>query len=157
MVGTNIEDLLSLGSELRPFISGKIAFCVSNIDIIEYFLTVPSLCLSYISATDIGLTTTTMCMRSCLTIMEDLINLCTDVSCSVIEVGTVEVATDLDASSDPRVIFIDMIQKNLNLLMIPLMLVVLLKDVKCVFKTSCVSIKGEIGIILVKGLINMGT
>ena len=35
-----------------------------------------------------------------MTIREDLSNLCTEVSHSVIEVGTVAVATDLDARSE---------------------------------------------------------
>ena len=77
-----------------------------------------------------------------MTIREDLRNLCTEVSSSIIEVGTVAVATDLDTSSELRVIFIDMLQKNLNLLTIALGLVVLPKGIKCVFKTSCVSLKG---------------
>ena len=79
---------------------------------------------------------------------EDLINLCTEVSCSVIEVGTVAVATDLDANSEIRVICIDLLQQNLDLLTITLRLVVLPKGVKCVFKTSCVSLKVESGLIL---------
>ena len=97
------------------------------------------------------------CMISWLTIREDLSNICTEVSRSVIEVGTVAVATDLDASSELRVICIDLLQQNLDLLTITLGLVVLPKGVKCVFKTSCVSLKGESGLILVKGLINIGT
>ena len=96
-------------------------------------------------------------MRFWLNIREDLRNLCTEVSCSVIEVGTVAVATDLDARSDLRVICIDLIHQNLELLTIALRLVVLPKGVKCVFKTSCLSLKGESGLILVKGLINTGT
>ena len=78
--------------------------------------------------------------------------MCTEVSCSFIEVGTVAVATDLDASSVLCIICIDLLQQNLDLLTIPLWLVVLLKDVKCVFKTICVSHKGESGLIIVKGL-----
>ena len=97
------------------------------------------------------------CMRSWLTIREDLRNLCTEVSCSVIEVGTVSVATDLDASSELRVVCIDLLQQNLDLLTIALGLVVMPKGVKCAFKMSCVSLKGESGLILVKGLINIGT
>ena len=155
--GTIIEDILSLGSELRPLLGGKIALCLSNIDTIEYFLTIPSLCLSYIAAMDVGLPMAITCMRSWLTIREDLSNLCTEVSCSVIEVGTVAVATDLDASSDMSVICIDLLQQNLNLLTIALGLVVLPKGVKCVFKTSSVYLKGESGLIHVKGLINIGT
>ena len=84
-------------------------------------------------------------------------NLCTDVSCSVVEVGTIAVATDLDASSELIFICIYMLQKNLGLFTIDIRLVVLPKGVKCVFKTSCVSLKGEIGLILVKGLIDIGT
>ena len=155
--GTIIEDLLSLGSKLRPFLSGKIALCVSNIDTIEYFLTIPSLCLNYIAATNVGLPTAAMCIMSWLTIREDMINLCTEVSCSIIEVGTVAVTTYLDASSELRVICIDLLQQNLDLLAIALGLVVLPKGVKCVFKTSCVSLKGESGLILVKCLINIET
>ena len=68
--------------------------------------------------------------------------MCTEVSCIVIKVGTVAVVTDLDASSELRVICIDLIQQNTDLLVISLRLVVLLKGVKCVFKTSCVSLKG---------------
>ena len=71
--------------------------------------------------------------------------------------GTVAVATDLDTISELRVIFIDLLQQNIDLLTIVLRLVVLTKGVKCVLKTSCVSLKGESGIILVKGLINIGT
>ena len=96
-------------------------------------------------------------MRSWLTIREDLSNLCTEVSCSVIEVGTVAVATDLDASSELRVICTDLLQHNIDLLVIAPGLVVLLKGIKCAFKTSCVSLKGESGLILLKGLINIGT
>ena len=55
MFGTILEDLLSLGSELHSSLSGKIPLCVSNIDTIEYFLTIPSLCLSYVAATNVGL------------------------------------------------------------------------------------------------------
>ena len=66
-------------------------------------------------------------------------------------------ATDLDASSELRVICIDMLQQNLDLLMIALGLVVLPKGVKCLFKTSCVSFKGESGLILLKILIDIGT
>ena len=148
---------MSLGSELRPFFSGKIALCVSNIDTIEQFLTITSLCLIYISETDVGLLATTTCMISWLNIREYLSNLCTEVSRSVIEVGTVDVVTDLDASSEMRVICIDLLQKNLGLLAIALRLVILTKGVKCVFKTSCVSLKGESGLILIKGQINIGT
>ena len=68
-------------------------------------------------------------------------NLYNEVGCSVIEVGTVSVATYLDASRELRVIFIDMLQKNLDLLVIAPMLVVLPKGVKYMFKTSCVSLK----------------
>ena len=115
------------------------------------------MCLSDIEAKCFGLPMATTCMRSWITIREDLSNLCTDVICSVIEVGTVAMATDLDASSELSVIFIDLLQQNLQLLTIALRLVVLLKGVKCVFKTSCVSLKGESGLILVKALINIGT
>ena len=82
--------------------------------------------------------------------------MCTKVSCSVIEVGTIAMSTDLDASSELRVICIDMLQQNLDLLTIAIGLIVLKKGVKCVFKTSCVSLKGESGLILVKGLIDIG-
>ena len=92
-----------------------------------------------------------------MNIREYLRNMCTEVSCSVIEVGTVDMATDLDASSEMRVICIDLLQQNIDLLMIALGLVLLPKGVKCVFKTSFVSLKGESGLILVKGLINIGT
>ena len=92
-----------------------------------------------------------------MTIREDLRNICTEVSCRVIEVGTVSLATDLDTISELCVIFIDLLQQNLDLLTIAISLVVLLKGVKCVFKTSFVSIKGESGLIIVKGLINIGT
>ena len=51
-------------------------------------------------------------------------------------------ATDLDASSDLRVICIDLLQQNLDLLAIALRLVVLMKSVKCMLKTSCVYLKG---------------
>ena len=155
--GTIIEDLLSLGFELCPFLSGKIALCVSNIDTIKYFLTILSLCLSLIAAKNVGITTTTTCMISWLTTREYLSNLCTEVSCIIIEVGTASVATDLDAISEMRVICIDLLQYNLDLLTIPLRLVVLLKGVKCVFKTSFVSLKVESGLIFVKGLIGIGT
>ena len=94
---------------------------------------------------------------SWLTIREDLSNLCTEISCSVIEFGNVAVATDLDSSSELRVICIDLLQQNLDLLTIALGLVVMPKGVKCVFKTGCVSLKGESGLILIKGLINIGT
>ena len=83
--------------------------------------------------------------------------MCTEVSCSVVEVLTIAVETYLDASSELCVICIDLIQQNLDLLIIAIGLVVLLKGVECVFKTSCVSLKGESGIILVNGLINIGT
>ena len=96
-------------------------------------------------------------MRYCLTIREYLRNLCTEVSCSIIEVGTVAVVTDLNTSGELRVICIDLLQNNLNLLTIALRLVVLTKGVKCVFKTSCVSLKVESGLILVKVLIDIGT
>ena len=96
-------------------------------------------------------------MISWLTIREDLINLCNEVSCSGIEVGTVAVAKDLDASSELHVICIDPLQQNLDLLTIALRLVVLPKGVKFMFKTSCVSLKGESGLILVKGTIDIGT
>ena len=84
-------------------------------------------------------------------------NLCNKVSCSIIEVGNVAVTTDLDASSELHVICIDLLHHNIDLLMITLVLVVLPKGVKCVFKTSCVSFKGETGLIIVKYLINIGT
>ena len=64
-------------------------------------------------------------MRSGLTIREDLRNMCTELSCSVIEVGTVAVATDLGASSELHVICIDLLQKNIDVLTIALGLVVL--------------------------------
>ena len=108
-------------------------------------------------ATNVGLPTTTTCTRSWLNIREDLSNLCTEVSRSVVKVGTVAVVTYLYASSELRVIFIDMLQKNLNLLTIALGLVLLPKGIKCVFKTSCVSLKRKSGLILVKGLIGIGT
>ena len=130
---------------------------MSNIDTIEYFLTIPSMCLSYIADTNVGLPTATTYKRSWLTIREDLSNLCTEISCSVIEFGNVAVATDLDSSSELRVICIDLLQQNLDLLTIALGLVVMPKGVKCVFKTGCVSLKGESGLILIKGLINIGT
>ena len=66
-------------------------------------------------------------------------------------------ATDLDASSELCVICIYLLQQNLDLLMISLRLVVPLKGVKFVLKTSFVSLKGESGFILVKGLINICT
>ena len=66
-------------------------------------------------------------------------------------------ATELVASSEMPVIFIYLIQQNLELLTIALRLVVLPKGVKCVFKTSGVFLKGESGLILVKGLIDIGT
>ena len=144
MFGTIIEDLLSLGSELHSSLSGKIALCVSNIDTIEYFLTIPSLCLSYVAATNVGLPMATTCTRYWLTIREDVSNLCTEVSYSVIKVGTVAVATDLDAISELRFIFIDLIEQNLDLLTIALGLVVPSKGVKFMFKTRCVSLKEEI-------------
>ena len=74
-----------------------------------------------------------------------------------IEVGTVDVAIDLDASSELRFICIDLLQQNHDLLTIALRLVVLPKGVKCVFKTSCVSLKRESGLIIVKGLIDICT
>ena len=129
---------------------------MSNIDTIEYFLTIPKLCLSYITDTNVGLPMATTCMRSWLTIREDLSNLCTEVSCSVIEVGTVAVATDLYTISELRAICIDLLQQNLDLLTISFGLVLRMKGVKCVFKTIFVSLKGESGLILVKGLINIG-
>ena len=86
-----------------------------------------------------------------------MINLCTELSCSVTRVVTVDVATDLDAINKLHVICIDLLHQNLDLLTIALGLVVLPKGVKCVFKTSCVSLKGESGIILVKDQINIGT
>ena len=156
-LGTIIEDILSLGSELRPFLSDKIALCVSNIDTVEYFLTIYSMCLSYIAAANVGLPRATTYMRSWMNIREDMINMCTEVSFSAIEVCTVAVATYLDANSELRVICIDLLQQNLDLLTIALGLVVMPKSVKCVFKTSCVSLKGESGLIIVKGLINIGT
>ena len=67
---------------------------MSYIDNIEQFLTIPSLCLSQIAATNFGLPTTMPCMISWLTIREDLRNLCTEVSRSIVEVITVAVATD---------------------------------------------------------------
>ena len=109
-----IEDFLSLGSELRPFLSGKIALCVSNIDTVEYFLTIYSMCLSYIAAANVGLPRATTYMRSWMNIREDMINMCTEVSYSVIEVGTVDVATNLDASSEMHVIFIDLLQQSVD-------------------------------------------
>ena len=130
---------------------------MSNIDTIEYFLTIFSLFLSYIAVTNVRLPTATTCMRSWMTIWEDLRNMCTEVSCSVIEIGTVAIATYLDASSELRVICIDLLQQNLDVLTIPLGLFVLTEGVKCVFKTSCVYLKGENGIILVKVLINIRT
>ena len=96
-------------------------------------------------------------MISWLTIREDLSNLCTELSYNVVESVIVAVATDLDASSELRVICIYLIQQNLDLLVITLRLVVLPKCVKCVFKTSCVYLKGESGLIIVKGLIDIGT
>ena len=98
-----------MGFELRPFLGGKIALRVSNIDTIEQFLAIPSMCLGHIAATNVGMTTTTTCMRSWLTIREDLRNLCTKLSCSIIEVGTVSVASDFDASSELCVICIDLL------------------------------------------------
>ena len=157
MFGTIIEDLLSLWSKLRPFLSVKIELCVININTIEYFPTIPSLCLNYIAVNNVGLPTTTICMISWLTIKEDLSKLCNDVSHSVIEVGTVAVATDFYASSEMCVICIDLLHQNIDLLTIALRLIVLTKGVKCVSKTSCVFLKGESGIILVKGLIDIGT
>ena len=71
-------------------------------------------------------------------------NLCTEVCRRIIEVRTVAAETDLDASSELRVILIDLLQQNLYLLTIAIRLVVLPKGVKCVFKTSCVSLKGEV-------------
>ena len=130
---------------------------MTNINTIEKFLAVPSLCLSYIAATNVGLTMTTTCMISWLTIREDLSNLCNEVSRNVIEVDTLAVATDLNTSSELHVICIYLLQQNLELLTIALRLVVLPKGVKCVFNTSCVSFKGEIGLILVKCLIDIGT
>ena len=115
------------------------------------------MCLSYIAVTNVGLPKTMTCMRSWLTIREDLSNLCTEVSCSVFEVGTVAVVTDLDTISELCVICIDLLHQNFDLLTIDLRMVVLPKGVKCVLKTSCVSLKGESGIILVKYLIDIGT
>ena len=66
-------------------------------------------------------------------------------------------ATDLYAISELHVISIDLLYQNLDLLTIALGLVILLKGIKCVFKMSCVSLKGESGLILVKVLINIGT
>ena len=100
-----------------------------------------SLCLIYIAETNVGMLTTTVCMRSWMTIREDLSNLCTKVSHSVIEVGTVSVVTDLDTSSDLRVTCIDLLQQNLDFLTIARRFVVLPKGVKYVFKTSCVFLK----------------
>ena len=99
------------------------------------------MCLSYIAATNVGLSTTTTCMRYWLTIREYLSNMCTEVSRRIIEVGTAAVVGDLDTISELRVIFIEQLQHNINLLTIALRLVVLPKGVKCVFKTSCVSLK----------------
>ena len=151
-----IEDFPSLGSDLRPFFSGEIALCVSYINTIEKFLTILSLCLSYIAATNSGLPTTTMCMRSWLTIREDLRDICTEVSRSIIEVRTVAVATDLDTSSELSFICIYMLQKNLNLFPVALRLVVPPKGVKCVFNMSFVSLKEESGLIFVKVQIKIG-
>ena len=95
-------------------------------------------------------------MISWLIIREYLNNLCTEVSCIIVKVGTVALAIDLDASSELRVICIDLLQHNLDLLTIALRLVVLPKGVKFVFKTSCVSLKGESGLVLVKVLIDIG-
>ena len=145
-----------MGSKLSPFLSGNFALCVSNIDTIEQFLTITSLCLRQIAANNVGMPKTKMCMRSWLTIREDLSNQCTEVSRSVIKVGTVAVSTYLDASGEMRVICIYLIQQNLDLFTISRRLVVLPKGVKCVFRTSFVSIKVESGLILVKGLINIG-
>ena len=116
--GTIIENILSLGSELCQPLSGKIALCVSNIDTIEYFLTITSLCLRYIAATNVGLPATTTCMRFWMTIREDLSNLCTEVSRSVVKVGTVVVVTYLYVRSELRVICIYLLQQNLDLLTI---------------------------------------
>ena len=66
-------------------------------------------------------------------------------------------ATYLDASSELRDICIYLLQKNLDLLTIALKVVALSKGIKRVFKTSCVSLKGESEIILVKGLVDIGT
>ena len=118
-----------MGSHLSPFLSGKIALCVSNIDTIK-FLTIPSLCFSHIAETNVWLPTTTTCMRFWLTTRGDLSNMGTEVSCRVVEVGTVAVATDFDASSELGVIFIYMRQQNLDLFTIALRLVVLTKGVK---------------------------
>ena len=79
---------------------------MSNIDTIEHFLTIISMCLSHIAATNVELPTATTCMRSWLNIREDLSNMCTEVSRSVVEVGTLTVVTYLDASSELRVICI---------------------------------------------------
>ena len=106
------------------------------------------MCLSYMAATNVGLPTAKTCMRSWITISEDLSNLFTEVSFSVIEVGNIAV--------ELGVICTDLIQQNLDLLTIALGLVVLLKGVKCMFKTNCVSLKGESGLILVKGPISIG-
>ena len=65
--------------------------------------------------------------------------------------------TDLDTISELHVICIDLIQQILDLLTIALRLVVPLKGVKFVLKTSFVSLKGENVFILVKGMINIGT
>ena len=84
-----------------------------------------SLCLSYIAEMNVGLPTTTTCMISGMTIREYLSNMCTEVSCSFIEVGTVAVATGLYASSELHVICIDLLQQNIDVLTIALGLVVL--------------------------------
>ena len=93
---------------------------------------------------NLQLTSVHRLLRSSLIVSQDLMHI-------------VAVAKDLDASSELCVICIDLLQKNINLLTIALGLVVLPKGVKCVFKTSCVSLKGESGIILVKDLINIVT
>ena len=82
--------------------------------------------------------------------------MCTEVIFIFIEVGTVAGEIDLYASSELRVICIDLLQQNLKLLTIALGLVVLPKGVKCMFNTSCVYLKGKSGLIIVKGLIKNG-
>ena len=69
-------------------------------------------------------------MRYWLTIREDLSNLCTEVSCSVIKVDSLAVETDLDAISELHDICIYFLQQNLNLFTIALRLAVLPKGVK---------------------------
>ena len=54
-------------------------------------------------------------------------NMCTEVSCSVFEVCTVDVAEDLDASGELCVICINILQQNFDILTIALRLVLLPK------------------------------